>query len=367
MAGSTTRNRYGFTLIELLVVIAIIALLVSILLPALAGARNEARKVADLVKLQNLVKGVNNYGSDMKDSIIGSPMTSGFDLCNAATPADNVGYVKAYVSRFNGVATQTYDWMGPMAEYLGMSGPNVTGDTSQSARGERFNWLRNLPAFMDPQNNITAAIHNDGGATNVTAGRMISYNMSTQFTSTTHGVNGSSSIGTDAHTDIDRGGFRPQISRVGSRKVALFGAHRYASPTVSPDFDLGMAAQYGGAFGDLGAWQNASKGLNRECAPGEALRASHVNSPNNFADARVYGFRHGPKKNPRDISNKAVVGNVAFFDGSAASMSDEEATDPDIWLPTGTKIRSTASFWNYARNKWGFRYTNVATTPYIVP
>ena len=373
MAGSTTRRPSGFTLIELLVVIAIIALLVSILLPALSGARNEARKIADLVKLQNLTRGIAGYGTDMKDWIIGSPLSSGWDACSPAAPGDLKGYVKNTLSRFNGIATTTYDWMGPMAEYMGMTGPNVTGDTSQAARGERFNWLRTLPAFLDPQNTVTATVFNDGGASTVTNGRMISYNMSTQFTSTTDGLGSrpgapTSDIGTDTHAENDRGGYKPQLTRVGSRKVALFGAHRYASPTEDPDFDFRINAGYGGAFGDVGAWHNVSKGLNRECAPGEPLRTSFVTNPTNFRDSRVYGFRHGPKKSPRDTSSKAVIGNMAFFDGSGATMSDEDAIDPDFWFPTGTKIRSTSQFWATARTKWGFRYANVTpTTPYIVP
>lgn len=57
----------GFTLIELLVVIAIIALLMSILMPALGRARGMSRAVKCLTNLHNLGVAMAQYQSDNRD------------------------------------------------------------------------------------------------------------------------------------------------------------------------------------------------------------------------------------------------------------------------------------------------------------
>lgn len=70
--GVIVGKRHGFTLIELLVVVSIIALLVSILLPALSKARRQAKVVVCLSNQHSIYVAVVLYANDYRDFLPGN-------------------------------------------------------------------------------------------------------------------------------------------------------------------------------------------------------------------------------------------------------------------------------------------------------
>lgn len=99
-------HRRGFTLIELLVVIAIIAILISLLLPSLKGAREVARSIACQSLQRQLAAGQLAYAGDFKDCIAGTS-TSGLD----AQFTNNAAGLCFDTSE--STPTTTQDWISP--------------------------------------------------------------------------------------------------------------------------------------------------------------------------------------------------------------------------------------------------------------
>jgi len=110
------RRPGGFTLIELLVVIAIIALLISILLPALGSARKRARALIDLNNLRQHGVAAASYGAENNDRAFTFswkpgqvPQTTNTALALAcANLGGGTGYTEAAVLQQLDIVTRRY-------------------------------------------------------------------------------------------------------------------------------------------------------------------------------------------------------------------------------------------------------------------
>lgn len=106
MRRSTLSRIRGFTLIELLVVVAIIALLLSILLPSLNGARRVAKRVTCASNQRQIGVGMRGYAEESDDWVPGAPNGSGIPAFSTVN-----------VLQYRQPPTTIWDWINPLRKY----------------------------------------------------------------------------------------------------------------------------------------------------------------------------------------------------------------------------------------------------------
>ncbi len=321
MTLPAANRRPAFTLIELLVVIAIIALLVSILLPALGSARAAGRAIVCTAHVRGLALGEAAYGADHRDFIAG-PNTSG-NLLNRGQE-----YIES-----DSTPVQDWDWISPIVgSDLGLPSDQLEKfeklcmtELRCPENKNRYGSLwrgEDLPMFEQTGEHpfvlsylTSPYFHVYGNGVRIPGG----------------GRGRPESLPAGEPVEISKG-FGPRLDLLGEphRKAIAFEGARY--------------------------WDNARDWFDYSTVTNSTGLAG--NPQGNFA-ARGPAFSGGSGEVPqREGSGYRVTElfkgttlrhmgntNMAFFDGHVESRNAFDATDPTPFAPRGTIVRDPNRLW----------------------
>jgi prepilin-type processing-associated H-X9-DG protein len=330
------------------VVVAIIALLMSILLPSLRAAREQARAVVCGQKLRDLGNGLGTYFAEHKEWIPGCN-TSGVELraVIGIPGAMNLGRRPV----------QSFDWMTPV---LG----RATAMAGQ--RAARFKEL--LTQFHCPsQQSYTASFYGPGlnqcmdradFAADSRGWTACSYLMPIHFQAwgsrhhgealAEHQANPAAAItvytdpnGWETSNDPQ---YRSNLLQIGSpsQKVAAADGTRYVTESTLLDFDPNPNPTSFGAFTSSGAWWCGSTeyGVKQGSLNWSGRSVNGEEYPLARGRNLAMSYRHGIRPSVNDCtaqSNKGMI-NALFFDGSVRRMNDQQSRDPVLWYPKGASV-----------------------------
>jgi len=332
------RDGSAFTLVELLVVIGIIALLISILLPSLGKARQQANTVKCAANLRNLMQAQQVYAAQNNGWMAGSANTSGIAFMSLGSFAQPSGPF----SDLNAPGyTHINDWQSALARIMRI---NFNDGASGANRRERFLQLVQHPSFTCPNN--TDVLMTFFSGTNWGAVPYPSYNLAFIFTLTPNATPPPANVTPTSHTNRTGGnmsggapaydppaGYTPRISKIKdpSTKIAFADGAR-STRGEPPTYDNTISGGGGGMYADQGSWSSFTRAWYRGQAPGNGATGQ---------DARIFAYRHGSRK-PYAASDSMRM-NAVFWDGHVETLGDLQSSNPRLWMPAGTRISSVRS------------------------
>lgn len=354
------RTRTGFTLIELLVVVSIIALLLGILLPSLAGAREAANGLVCQANLRSIGTAQQTYISDNRGQLAGSPGTTGRALLNDPRALD------PNAEEVHGLATQPFDWAGPLGfDYMSDGGgiPNKRSDrfvllNGTKGRADPLSRGGPLEMLACPSQRLIASPF-VAGSIQPAGTDEFPVTLASSYASTRDILWGSGPLpnGTVPTPEWARPGFwgasedgvyaptrqiasswqlpglsgyRPLIANLASpsSKIFVYDGTRFQRADLRViDHDTDASAGFGGAFSDLGGWD---LGNTRTLPTGRNAIGQNMSG---------ISFRHGVGGiDERGEGGGNLIGNAVYYDGHVGRLNLDEARRPDPWLPSGALI-----------------------------
>lgn len=319
-------RRRGFTLIELLIILALSSFLLSILFPALAAARREARRLECLATQSRLHNAALAYALNDNEWLPGLNRT-GLPLLKSIAAAQAIEG-----DTTPGTPTSTFDWISPAIGEGANLSPNRARRTKQifedhgCAEARRQN-DKTWGFSNDLSSDFLPLIQEEGI-------RQISYLAPAPFHYAGQAWKRSEFVRFPFRgpaTPPPR--YLPRLEKVGSQpstKVFVADGSRYLTAGNVLDFDVHPAPEFYGSFTSSTPIYVASTAYGL----GQGVTGFDVGG----ADRKVHNerrrlsYRHSGKL------------NVMYFDGHGGSMSWEDSrTDAAAWYPSGSTFTGVAA------------------------